>query len=381
MLRVISVSAIILAMCRFGSSRRAPRSATTLMTIFAVVAPLSLLASSPQSSGHSTGVTDQTISQKDLIGWLPADTESVVAARGPFTIPADPDKTGEKNEQEWFTKQATLSEIQAEFEQLPLELFYDLNLTRAMKGYTVSYAMQGSRHFRGPSDGSEVMDFEGCSIVVFERDLGGLEGIIGRMSDKKGIVKVVISGTRVLILQEKSEEAEWTHFVAVPRPKVLLIANNRQYLQEVLERMMQKKTPRALPDQLPEWQFLDANARFWGLRHYDPTQAKMDATSPLGEDRTFDPGDPKAIGILFALDPRNERRLVITSISGDVAKARGEASKGQSVSEPQDGVKFVVRLRSPKPGVLEQIYTLDRSSTLDYSLLAILFALGRGMNF
>jgi hypothetical protein len=365
----------------FGFSKRATPCAAVLTAIFAIATSVSQVANSSQSPGHSTGASDQTVKQKDLIGWLPADTESVVAARGPFLIPAESDATSEKDQQEWFTKQATQAEIRTRFEELPLELYYELDLTAALRGYTVSYAMQGSRHFREPSHGSEVMEFEGCSIVIFEKNLDGLDSIIGRMPSRKGASKETIGGTRVLVMHEKSEDAEWTYILALPRPNVLLVANNRQYLQEVLERMTQEKAPRALPDQLPEWRFLDANVRFWGLRHYDPTQAKMDPTSPLGEDRTINSGDPKAIGLLFALDPKNERTLVITSISGDEAMVKAEASKGQSLSEPQDGVKYVVKLRSPKPGVLEEIYTLDRTSTLDYALLNIEFALGRGMNF
>jgi len=367
---------------RIDFSKRATLCAAVLTAIFAIVAPVSLLANSSQSPRDSTGAASQTVDQKELIWWLPADTESVVAARGPFLIPSESDETSEKDEQKWFTKQATQAEIRARFEELPLELFYELDLAAALREYTVAYAMQGSRHFRDPSHGSEVMEFEGCSIVIFERDLGGLDSIIGLMRDGKDNFKEdMIGRTRVLIRHEKSEDAEWTSILALPRPNVLLVANNRQYLQEVLERMAQNKAPRALPDQLPEWRFLDDNARFWGLRHYDPTQAKMDPTSPFGEDRTFDPGDPKAIGVLFALDPKNERSLVITSISGDEAKVKAEASKGQFVSEPQDGVVYVVKLRNPEPGVLEEIYTLDRTKTLDYSLLTIMFTLGRGMYF
>ena len=363
----------------FGSSKSAILCATLLVAIYASAAPASQVANSSQSPRHSTGAADQTVGQKDLIWWLPADTESVVAARGPFPIAAESDETSEKDEQKWFTKEATQAEIRARFEELPLELFYEQDLAAALRGYTVAYAMQGSRHFRDPSYGAEVMEYEGCSIVIFEKDLGGLEGVIGRMPDWKSASKETIGRTRVLVMQ--SENAEWTYFLALPRPNVLLVANNRQYMQEVLERLAHKKAPRALPDQLPEWRFLDANARFWGLRHYDPTQAEMDPTSPLGEDRTFDPGDPKAIGVLFALDPKNERRLVITSFSGDEAKARAEASTGRSVAEPQDGVKYEVKLRNPEPGILEEIYTLDRTTTLDYSVLTILFALGRGMYF
>jgi len=365
----------------FGLAKRAILCAAVLTATSAIAAPVSQVANSSHSLGHSTGATDRTVDQKDLIWWLPADTESVVAARGPFLVPAESDETSEKDEQKYGTKQATQAEIRARFEELPLELFDEMDLAETLRGYTVAYAMQGSRHFREPSHGAEVMEFEGCSIVIFEKDLGGLESIVGRMPDWKGASKETIGGTRVMVMHEKSEEAEWSYYLALPQPRVLLVANNRQYLQEVLARMAQKKVPRALPDQLREWRFLDANARFWGLRHYDPTQAKMDPTSPLGGDSAFVPGDPKATGVLFALDPKNERNLVITSLSGDEAKVRADASTGRSVEEPQDGVKYEVKLRNPKPGALEEVYTLDRTSTLDYSLLAIQFALGRGMIF
>jgi hypothetical protein len=225
------------------------------------------------------------------------------------------------------------------------------------------------------------MEYEGCSIVVFDRNLDGLETTIAQMPDWTGASRGVISGRQVLTWQEKSNGAERTYLLAFPKPNVLLIANNRKYLVEVLERMAQEKMPRALPNELPEWKFLDANARFWGLRHYHPTQAKKDPTSPLGGDSAYVQGDPRAIGVLFALDPKSERSLVVTSFSRDEAKTKAEASRGHAVSEPQDGVRYEVGLRNPAPGVLEEVYTLDRSSTLDYCLLAIQFALGRGMNF
>jgi len=72
---------------------------------------------------------------------------------------------------------------------------------------------------------------------------------------------------------------------------------------------------------------------------------------------------------------------VVTTFSHDEAETKAKASQGHAVSEPQDGVKYEIQLLSPAPGVLEEVYTLDQSSTLDYCLLAIQFALGRGMNF
>lgn len=352
--------------------------AVILTALIAAADPVSLVAEIPQSTKHSTGNSNQAVNEKDLLWWLPADTESVVAARGPFFIPID---TSEKDEKEWFTKRASAADIRAELVQLPLELFYEVGLSDPLRGYTVAYAMQGSRHFRYPSGGSEVTDYEGCSIVVFGRNVEGLENTIRRSTDWKGASKAVISGSPVLIWHQKTDDTEWEYLLAFPKPNVLLVANDRKYLSEVLERMSRKKMPRALPDQLPEWNFLDNDSRFWGLRHYDPAQAKDDPTSPLGADSAYVQSDPSAIGVLYALDPKNVRRLVVTSLSRDDVKTKAVAKQGHAVSEPQEGVKYEIGLLSPAPGVLEEVYTLDRSSTLDYCLLAIQFSLGRGMNF
>jgi hypothetical protein len=119
----------------------------------------------------------------------------------------------------------------------------------------------------------------------------------------------------------------------------------------------------------------------WGLRHYDRTQAKYDPTSPFGEDRTFGPKDDLAIGLLVTLAPSNPGNAKITEFTGDEAKIRDAAEKGTAVSEPEEGVKFAVKLRTPKPGVLEQLYTIDQIGTLEYFILTVQMSLGRGMYF
>ncbi len=349
-------------------------------TILAIAIPVHAEASTSQHPPRLPRVTAQAVTQEDLLWWLPPDTESVVAARGPFPLPIGP-SDDEENDQEWFSRKATQAEIHVAFEQLPFELFYGLELETPLRGSIVAFAMQGSRHFRDPLPGLEVMDFEGCSIIVFESESSGQVSSLVPTLAKKANRTEVVAGTRVLVFREKSGDAERSLFLAAPRPNVLLVANNLPYLQEVLERMAQRTTPRALPDQLPEWRFLDPAVRFWGLRHYDRTQAKEDATSPFSEVRTFGPGDEKAIGILFTLDPNNQQEAVITDFSGNEAIARDAARAGRITSEPQEGVKFEIKLRNPKAGVLEQVYTLDRSSTLDYFILTVTIALGRGMYF
>jgi hypothetical protein len=126
---------------------------------------------------------------------------------------------------------------------------------------------------------------------------------------------------------------------------------------------------------------LDPAVQFWGIRHFDRSQAKLDPSSPFSADRTFGPGDEKAIGRLFALDPSNQRTAVFTYFTADEDAVRDSARRGTEVEEPQAGVKYEVKLRSPRPGVLQHVYTLDRSSTLDYFILNVEMALGRGMNF
>jgi hypothetical protein len=274
----------------------------------------------------------------------------------------------------------TATDIQSASQHLPLELVDDMGLSAMLRGSSVAFALQGSRHFRLPLAGFDVMDYEGCSVVVFRNNLGERARNIVRVLGNR-VTRTSVASTKVFVLHEKSEYADWSYVVAIVRPNVLLVANSLPYLQEVLERMAQRKTPRALPDGLPEWRSLDPAVRFWGLRHYDRTQAKQDPTSPFGDDRTFGPKDDEAIGVLVTLDPRSPRTATITDFSGDEAKIKETADKGTAVAEPQEGVKYTVKLRSPKTGVLEAVYTLNEVGTLDYFILDVQVVLGRGMYF
>lgn len=363
------------------------------VVIFAIAIPAVSVANTTRRFPRVPRNSAQQVDPQGLLWWLPADTESVVAARGPFLLPGDPAKSERESGADRFKSKTTQNEIRLAFGRLPFELFYALELETPAQGLIVAFAMQGSRHFRHPLAGSEVMQFEGCSIVVFENKSSELVGGLVKTTAKKASRTEIIAGALVQVFSKKFGDVELSLFLAAPRPNVLLAANNLQYLQEVLERMAQKISPRALADELPEWRSLDPAAQFWGLRHYSRAGANEDVTSPLnskakenfanpfGEDKAFASGDQQAVGILYALDPASERKAVITYFSGDEAKVRDAARVGTSISEPQAGVKYEVRLRNPKPGVLEHSYTLDRFSTLGYFILTVMIALGRGMYF
>jgi hypothetical protein len=297
-----------------------------------------------------------------------------VTAHGPFTFPMEPGASTEMEAEE-------LSKTRATLPLLPLEIVYDANLAQALRGSTVALALQGSRHFREPSSASGVIGYEGCSIVILRKTEDELERTVGRVPGWEDGKKNFIGSARTLMIQGESEDTGQPYFAAFPMPNVLLVANEREYLLDVLERINRRRIPRALPDELPEWRLFNREAKVWGLRHYDLTQASKDPTSPLGPHSTYVQSDPSAIGILFMLDPKNERSLLIESFSHDKAKVKAEASKRTVECEAEYGVKYEVKLRSPTAGVVEQIYTLDQSGPLDWVVLDILVALGRVMTF
>ena len=379
---------------------------TVVAALFAIAVPASLAVNIFQDPAQWCRGPAQTVNQEELLWWLPADTESVIAARGPFEVPAT-QKDKDDTSHDTARKKVPQSEILREFERQSVELlyFHSLDLPAFLRGSTVAFAMQGSRHFREPLGGAEVMSFEGCSIVVFGSAFGERGTDLMQSLARKAGRTESVAGISVVVFQQEFLGADYEWFVSLPRPNVLLVANNLVYLREVLERMTQRKGPRALPAELPEWRFLETDTRFWALRHYDRTQAKLDPTSPFGSVRTFGPEDQQAVGVIFALQPGNQRKAVITSVSGDdnlvedalragtsseeayIASLAGHEvvtrDRGKSYQDerPEPGVKYEVALGSPSPGVLQTTYTVDRVVTLYYFVLKMEVGLGRGMYF
>ncbi len=76
----------------------------------------------------------------------------------------------------------------------------------------------------------------------------------------------------------------------------------------------------------------------------------------------------------------SSEKAVIASFSGHEVVTRN-GGKTYEDEKPEKGVEYQVQLRSPAPGVLEHIYTLDRTGTLSYFMLNMEISLGRGMWF
>ena len=231
----------------------------------------------PQPSSHQTTL-------KKALSWLPADTETVIVANGPFAFPILDGPTDHSPRLELSS-----TELELGMRDLPLWLFSMKNgdLREKLKGKLVALALEGSRHFRPPETLGE-MRYEGCDIVVL-----GHAATFDRDSFLKNAANSAVRfqeilGTKIAVFQERQEDDIWTTFVAFPTSNIVLVATDESYLRVVLARIGGGASgPRALPGTLPEWKYVNTLAPVWGLRHYQRKEVGLDPTSPFQDRRAL----------------------------------------------------------------------------------------------
>jgi hypothetical protein len=339
-------------------------------TFFPVSSIMGLCLLSPSQAANAQAKPVKGSEQLErVLSWLPADTESISVAQGPFTLTIPPAESW--TPQTWDPNRAvTDQQLAVEFESVPLTLFsFDKgSFLKRFEGQRVELAVHSSRHFRAPA-GLGMGPFEGCEIVVFADDFDEKNKII---SDTRNSALQVeeIQGQQVSIFREKLEEDIWTTYVAFPNSRVVLVASDRAFLAEVLRRMQGGTGKRALPDDLPEWKFIETGSQFWGLRHYDRTQEKLDPTSPLGGRKSASESDDHAIGITFGFDPGHSRSAKVTYLSSD-REIAGRANKLLAMSDVNEAKGLNIEVREIAPGVSQGIYSLGRLESTDFFFLAL----------
>src|SRR5579864_7629198 len=224
---------------------------TARVLVIAVWFPTGL--SVAQSAAKQPQPVPRQVTLGRVLSWLPADTEVVLGASGPFPFPdlaaIPPPSSGELSPAEIA--------LRAQF-NLPLSLFQLNNgeLKELLKDKRVALAIEGSRHFR-PAPLGGAMRFEGCATVVLESGaaVDGEAFLKSTASSAKRFER--IAGLSVAAFEELKENGLWTTFVAFPRKDVVAIATDLAYLRTVLTRLNGTPGPRALPDSLPEWKYLN----------------------------------------------------------------------------------------------------------------------------
>jgi hypothetical protein len=315
------------------------------------------------------------ITLSKALSWLPADTETLIVANGPFLIPPPETEIDEDR-----TRLLSKEEINEKFEALPTALVgLPEGLLKKLDSRKAAFAMEGSRHFRSPSELGE-MSYEGCDIVVFVSDVASLSDAF--MKDSKNVATKFeeVEGQRVAVFQEKLEEDVWTALVVFPKPNVLVVATSRDYLRDVLARIGGATAPRALPNELPEWKYINIHDHCWGLRHYDKSQANLDPSSPIGGEKSANFPDDNAIGLVFNFDAAPGREATITYLSGakDVLEIVQDGLF-PAQSDPDSIKDLRIHYREIAPGVIQGSFDLVHSEPVWYFTFVLMAVLGHGV--
>ena len=217
---------------------------------------------------------------EELLWWLPPDTETVQVTQTPDKPAHGPLFDG----MEFVRGEIGIGDVS----------YADI-LVQHLRTARIKATVDGARRFRPPSGLGSTL-YEGALIILFERPLPDGRALIAALV--KNAVKVEeIQGVTTVEFRDTLESDMWTSFIATPRPDVLVVAYDRHYLDELLRRRRTRTGARALPNNLPEWRWVDPNAPFWALRHFRRDGAGADPTSPFAKDRSFSLFDPDAIGV------------------------------------------------------------------------------------
>ena len=352
---------------------------TEISEILRVVFILLLISLSVECCAQQMVSSESPIGVEKVLSWLPHDTETVIVAHHPWTIPKTNQMPAALVEEKNY--KLTDQDVAEVFTSLPLGLFTlkDGMFLRSLAGKHLVLAAEGSRHFRSPAN-LGLMPYEGCAIAVFSEDLKGDGKFFSAATRKAALRAEQISGTEVLVFQEKLEGDIWTTYVAFPTEHVVLAASNRDYLQQVLARISGEQGPRALSDSLIEWKFLDRNSPFWGLRHYDRSQQELDPSSPFGGQRSANFPDEQATGAVFSLDSLEQHSVQITYISADTSVIKQMQKRSFMILEGEAATKKMrIRFTEPQVGALRGIYLLDDQDAISLFVFQLEGLLGHAV--
>jgi hypothetical protein len=160
----------------------------------------------------------------------------------------------------------------------------------------------------------------------------------------------------------------------------VLVATDANYLHAVLARMRGASGPRALPETLPEWKYVNTRAPAWGLRHYQRQEASLDPTSPFGGQHAANVPDDLAVGLAFWFEPVVRKMATVTYLSANKnASQILQSYVSMADAESASPREFQTRLRRPTPGVIEGSVTLTLTEALDRLLFGLFAMLGHAV--
>ncbi len=308
-----------------------------------------------------------------VLSWLPIDTETVLAANGPFEW--DPKALSNAPPSQ---ERLTARELEMQSRVFPLTLlkFKNGRFGEFIKSKTVSLAIEGSRRFRPPG-GLGLMRYEGCLVMIFAPTVSLDRAAFMSTAANSAVRFEEHNGTRMAVFEEKAENDTWTTFVGFPRRNVAVVATNLDYLITVLDRMRGRSGTRAVPQSLSEWTYVKASAPVWGIRHYQKQGAELDPSSPLLGDNAANVPDANAVGITFSFAPAAERTATVDYLSTNPDVRRILSGylmmEDAATAAPRE---FQMRLRQPAAGVLEASINLSATEAIQRLLFGLMAMVG-----
>jgi hypothetical protein len=296
----------------------------------------------------------------EVLRWFPETTETVIATNGPFRVPP-------------FNPDAGPPGFAGHFEMMSLGPLLSLRngaYHRQLAGQTVLFSMEASMRFRSPKAlGS--MPYDGCHVTFFQQDFADLKGPLTKSLQAGADLTHDIGGHKVMLFEEKLEGDTWKICVSLLEENAILYATDESLMRRTLSRIDSRAERQALPESLPEWKYVDKEARVWAIRHYDKGNATNDPSSPLsGQKAPYSVPDAQAIGLVVTLDPSRLESLRVKYLSSNpdaLALAR-------PYWEPQGYAK--PRISMFDEGLVE-ISSAERGS--GPFILLVLGALGHGL--
>lgn len=234
-------------------------------------------------SGESNGQINR------ILKWLPPDTETLMVAQEPFTVPQP--HSNPPSHMVAAASQYTLSPLDGALSD------------QALEGRTLKFAVLGARKFANHKPLKNdilplgLIAYEGCGVYAFARPVeeSALEPL------QTSILGHPIREAKALDQNPDAADVE-TSFASLIKPDLLIACNSRDFLEQVLARIDGPSSTEAFPTSLSEWKQVDRSKPFWALRHFRAERAEQDPTYP-GNGLIFDKKIPTPVGVVMDIDP------------------------------------------------------------------------------
>jgi hypothetical protein len=307
---------------------------------------------------------DSAIVLEEVLSWMPPNAESLIVARGPFSIQEARVASEQSGIETVFQSQAIG----------PLGSLADGAFYKQLTRNRVLLAVEASGGFRGPEGklGLGEMRYKGVHAVVLEN--GSDTGIQDFLSSIRHASSRVFNmdENKVFVLEKHTENyGSWFFVISQPKPDILILATDEAELREVLSRIKEKRAGHSFPNTFPEWKFLNQTKTAWAMRHYDHAESKLDPSSPLGGKAAVNVPDDQAVGFTCFVEGLDQVKCSYLSGNKDRSDVAQRLFSGRLPDVQPDSVVT-------KGDAVEMKFVLANTRARSEFLIRFLSALGHG---